>query len=151
MPTYKESPTDDSLLKKIKEKNYPLLKEVAIKIIMREELSIPSNGRATVAQTVRVDDRNYLLHKTEILVEISHEIWDKLHPDSREIVLDHQLAFIGVGVDQNGAPKREENGRHKLWTTKPDIIEFKGVHSRRGPYQATLNEEVDKIVQELKA
>lgn len=122
------------------EVNYPLLKMLKIAYVFREEAPI-SDGKVTCGMAVRVDDRNWSLHKFDAMIEIGKDVWDEAEEDFKNALMDHELAHIGIRLDEDGQPAMDEKtGRLKVFMRKHDIEEFEEVLERHGAYHKGLRD-----------
>lgn len=114
------------------------LKMVKIGYMFREEAPI-SEGKVTVGMAIRVDDRNWAIHKTDALIEIARDVWEEASEQFRQALMDHELSHISVVMDEAATPVMDEStGRIRIRIKKHDIEEFADVLERHGAYHESL-------------
>lgn len=119
-------------------KYYSQLQELKIQAMFREE-TMMSAGRVVAGMTVRPDDRNWLVHQKDVIIEFSEEVWKGASDKFRDALVDHELCHVVIRVDSKGKTERdEETGRIKVSLAHHDIEEFNEVLQRHGAYHAEL-------------
>lgn len=138
MPQYIPAPEVQEIAKDIISKHRPELKPLKISYMFRPEAAI-SNGIVTVGMCIRPDDRNYLMHQHDFIVEIAKDVWDDATTDFRIALVDHELGHCGIRMDGD-EPEVDPSGRLKTFTRKHEIEEFADVLERHGAYHSKLRE-----------
>lgn len=114
------------------------LKVLKIGYMFREEASIIDGG-VIAGKAIRVDDRNWTIHKTDVLIEIARDVWDEASEDFKNALMDHELHHPKVVLDEEQSPVMEEStGRIKVIFRRHDIEEFAIVLERHGAYHESL-------------
>lgn len=119
------------------------LKLLKIGFLFREEAAV-SDGRVTVGMAIRVDDRNWSIHKTDALIEIGKDVWEEASEEFKQALMDHELSHLKVVMDEDGTPVMDETtGRVKVMVKHHDIEEFAPVLQRHGAYHESLRKFLD--------
>lgn len=127
------------------EAHHPHLKQLKVAYIMKPEGTV-SNGKVTAGMCIRCDDRAFLLHGTDFIMEIAKNIWDDAQPKFQEAIVDHELSHMGVKVDEHGVPARDpKTGRIRTYVKHHDMEEFEGVVERYGAYRKDLRSFLDSF------
>jgi len=138
MPRYEESGNLKTLANVLVGKHHPALKSLKIAYEFREEAAV-SNGKVIAGKCIRVDDRNWILHGYDIIIEIARDVWDEATSQFQIAVLDHELTHIGVRIEETGEEQRDpKTDRIKTFIRLHDIEEFSSVLERYGEYHADL-------------
>jgi hypothetical protein len=139
MPHYQPDQGLANLAADIIRKDRPQLSVLAIAFVFRDEAPV-SDGKVKAGMCVRIDDRNWTLHKQDFLIEIAKDIWDQANPQFQRALMDHELGHCGIRYDdETGAPAIDENtGRIKTYCRQHDIEEFADVLQRHGDYHEGL-------------
>jgi len=140
MPKYEESTTLKNLGESLIEKHHPNHKHVKICYEFRDEASI-SNGKVIAGRCVRVDDRNFIIHGYDVIIEIAKDVWTEATDNFKTAIMDHELSHIGIRFEDDGEPERDsKNDRVKVYLRHHDIEEFADVLERYGDYHVALRE-----------
>lgn len=141
MPHFIIDKTIEDIAKDIIDKHRPELGILSIAYMFRPEAPI-SDGKATAGMCVRVDDRNWAIHKHDFVIEIAKDIWDDApNPDFRTAIVDHELGHCGIRMDESGDPMRDPNSnRIKTYSRKHSIEEFDEVMERYGTWHKSLRD-----------
>jgi len=138
MPVYKTDKELDSLAKQIIDDHRQRLRAVKIAYMFREEAAI-SEGKLIVGMTIRVDDRNRIVHGYDFLVELAQDVWLQASNQFRVALMDHELGHVGIRLDADGEPEIDERmARVKTYVARHDIEEFEDVRERHGAYYKEL-------------
>lgn len=125
---YVDSPEMQEVGEKLIGDHYPLLKDVSIGYLFRSDVML-SQGKMILGRAVRVDDKNFVYGGRDVLIEVSDPTWSELDAGMREVLIDHQLAHIGVKLEK-GVPLYEESGRLKVFIRSHDVEEFQSILDR---------------------
>lgn len=138
---YSECPPDvRAIADKIIKDHRPDLANLNIQYIFRPEASI-SNTKVIAGRCIRVDDRNWLLHQFDVLIELAQDIWGQANDEFKVALVDHELGHIGIVRDKDGEVAFDEgSGRVKIRMNHHDIEEFEDVLQRHGAYHKDLRE-----------
>lgn len=138
MPLYTPDAGLEQLANNIIKAHYPKLEVLKIAYLFREQAPI-SGGKVTCGMTYRCDDRQYALHHHDFVIEIGKDVWDDASDDFRRALMDHELAHVGLVLDEGGVPIRDEKtSRLKVCVNKHDVEEFEVILDRHGPYHTDL-------------
>jgi len=138
MPLYTVDATLEQLANSIIKVHYPKIEVLKVAYVFREIAPV-SGGKTTAGMTYRCDDRNFALHHYDFVIEIGKDVWDDATDDFRRALMDHELGHIGLVLDENGQPIRDEKtGRLKVTINKHDVEEFDQILERHGAYHADL-------------
>lgn len=138
MPRYRSDKELEVVAKPIQDAYHPNLKIVKIAFLFREEAAI-SDGRVVAGMAVKVDDRNWALHRVDAIVEIARDVWEEANEQFRNALIDHELSHIGIRFDESGTPVMDEmTNRVKVYVKHHDVEEFEAVLVRHGAYHKEL-------------
>jgi len=120
------------------EEHRPNLRMLSICFLFRDVATV-TDGKTIVGRCVRVDDRNWSVHKKDVIIEIGKDIWDEASPDFQKAIMDHELGHIGLELDEDGTVVMDEKTlRIKIRLHRHDIEEFEDVLARHGAYHKDL-------------
>jgi len=118
----------------------PNLQMLSISYLFRDKATV-TDGKVITGRCIRVDDRNWALHKKDVLIEIARDIWEEMDARFQKALMDHELGHIGLEFDEDKTIKMEETtGRIKVRIRRHDIEEFSDVLERHGAYHKALRE-----------
>lgn len=138
MPHYMVDTGLESLGKSIIKAHRPKLEILKIAYVFRDVAPV-SGGKTTVGMCYRSDDRNFVLHHFDFIIEIGKDVWDDASDDFRRAIMDHELGHIHINLDESGTPIRDEKtGRWKVGIRKHDVEEFDEILERHGTYHSDL-------------
>jgi len=115
----------------------PRLDDIFISYVFRETAA-RTGEKVKAGVALRVDDRNWLLHKTDVIIEIAHDIYSEANSQFRNAILDHELCHVIVFRDENEELVIESSGRKKIRMRHHDVEEFEEILTRHGTYHAAL-------------
>lgn len=128
----------EGVAKPIIEAHHPTLKQLKIEYLFRPEAAI-TDGKVIAGRAIRVDDRNWAIHKTDAIIEIAQDVWEGSSKDFRNALMDHELSHLKVEMEDADKPEREKGtNRVKFRLKHHDIEEFSGVLKRYGDYHEAL-------------
>lgn len=143
MARYKSDKELAGFAQPILDKFHPNLKLIKIAFLFREEASI-TGDRVIAGMAVKVDDRNWSLHKVDAIVEIARDVWEDANEQFRAALIDHELSHIGIRFDENATPVMDEaTNRVKVFMRPHSIEEFDDVLARHGAYHKALRSFLD--------
>lgn len=138
MPAYTLDKTLEDLATDIIKTDRPYLGVVKITYMFRPEAAM-SDGKVTAGMCIRVDDRNWAVHKHDFIIEIAYDVWTEATPEFRRALMDHELGHVGIRFEEDGHAKEDEKtGRIRTYCKHHDIEEFEDVLERHGPYHKSL-------------
>lgn len=138
MPRYQSDKQLSDVAREIIEQHHPGLKILKIAYLFREEASV-SKGKVIAGMAIKTSDRDWALHKHDVIVEIGKDVWTEATPDFQKALMDHELSHVGIDMDENNTPKMDEmTNRIKVTIRYHDIEEFEGVLKRHGAYHKEL-------------
>lgn len=107
---------------------------------MFRPLAAISNGKVIAGMCIRVDDRNWSIHKNDFLIEIAKDVWEAAPTDEfRLALMDHELSHAGVRRDEDDQFIKDPiSGRIRTYIRRHDIEEFEEVLERHGAYHKDL-------------
>ena len=150
MPKYSESTDLKNLADTLLDKHHSALKVLKICYEYRDEASV-SNGKVIAGRCCRVDDRIYVIHGYDVIIEIAKDVWDEATDNFRVAILDHELSHIGIRFEEDGNPSRDPSSdRIKVYLKHHDIEEFADVLERYGAYHAALRSFIDAFARNKK-
>jgi len=140
MPGYKTDAGIEKIAAGIIAEHRPELKILDICYMFRDEAAI-SDGKVIAGRCIRVDDRNWTVHKHDFIIEIAKDVWDEATDEFRLALVDHELGHAGIRIDEeSGGPDMTDEGRIRTYTHRHDIEEFEDVLERHGPYHKALRD-----------
>jgi len=139
MPSYREDLDLKTVASGLIAKHYPLLKEISIAYLFRDEVSI-TNGKAIAGRMIKCDDRSKALHGKDVIIEIAYPIWEDATTNFREALMDHELMHIGLKVDGQGQIEKFDNGSPKIYARMHDVEEFNEVLERHKQWNTQLRD-----------
>lgn len=139
MPIYKEDQELKDVGDLVIDECRQGLKSLNICYLFRDEASV-SQGKTIAGRCVRVDDRQWPLHKYDVLIEIAQDVWEQAGEKFQKALMDHELGHIGLDLDESGQPKRDDSGRIKVRMLHHDVEEFSDVLARHGAYAQDLRD-----------
>lgn len=144
MPEYTINQGLKAVADKIIAIHRPHLMLLKIEYMFRPEAAI-SDGKAKSGMCIRLDDRNWTIHKTDFIIEIAQDIWDDPNTtdEFREALMDHELGHVGIVWEAPNTPKMDPSGRIKTRCKMHDIEEFEEVLERHGAYHKGLRDFLD--------
>lgn len=136
-------------------KYHPHLLQINIGYLFRSEASVmndPMGGVKVVAgRAVKVDDRNYVFGSMDAMIEIAQDVWERLSPELRVVLVDHELCHIGVKLVGEKNAELTDQGRPRIGMIPHDMEEFECILERYGDthrlfrkHFRDLNDEVKK-------
>lgn len=138
MAHYRVDPELKTVADSIIKKSHPVLAALSISYMFRDEAVI-SNGKTIAGMTVRVDDRNWALHKKDFIIEVAKDVWLQASDAFKAAIMDHELSHIGIRMDENQSLVVDDGtGRIKSFVRPHDIEEFGPVLERHGAYHQDL-------------
>jgi len=149
MASYQDSPELLTVGMALIKKNHPDLASLNIGFLFRDAASI-SRGYVTMGMAVKVDDRNHVFNGKDVIVEIARDVWDRLDEELQTILMDHELSFVGVELDEKGNTQLTANGRPKVFIKHPDVSEFSTVLDRYGDTHKRFRLAVEAMSVDLK-
>lgn len=90
-------------------------------------------SKFVLGKAIAVSDRDWLLHKYDVIIEIAHDMWKISSDEARKALLDHKLSHVIWEGDLD-----EESERPLVWLLGHDIEEFEKVLARRGCWHPGL-------------
>lgn len=132
-----ESPDVKKLAQEIISEWHKPLADLKIAYFFRAKAG-KSGDKVVAGKCIRVDDRNWLLHGYDILIEIAKDVWSKAKPDFRRAIVDHELTHIYAELDAAGKIVRDADGRAQVALRERDVQEFAGILRRHGAYTDDL-------------
>lgn len=133
MPHYVEAPEVENVAKAILAKGlqqHAHKEKVNIGYLFRDKAPI-SKGRVTYGMTIKVDDRNHVFNGRDVIIEISQDTWERMTPELKEALVDHELCHVGFTLNEQGTGlDLAENGRPKVHVMPHDFEDFEGVLDR---------------------
>lgn len=130
-------------------KHHPDLASLNIGFLFRDAATI-SRGHITMGMAVKVDDRNHIFNGKDVIIEIARDVWDRLDDELKVVLMDHELSFIGVELDDKGSTVLTSNGRPKVFIKHPDVSEFSTVLDRYGDTHKRFRSAVEAMCVDLK-
>lgn len=150
MPSYAQDKGLESLANTIIKVHRAKLEHLKICYIFRDEAPI-SGDKVIAGRCIRVDDRNWTVHKFDFIIEIAKDVWEQATDDFKRALMDHELGHIAMELTAEGGPVRDErNGRLKTRCKMHDIEEFEEVLERHGAYHKKLREFLDAFARHKK-
>lgn len=147
MPRYVSDKELEAVAQPILEKSHSYLKMIKIAYMFREEGAV-SEGKVVAGMAVKVDDRNWTLHKYDALIEIAKDVWAEASDNFRNALMDHELSHIRIRFDDQGSIVMDEKtNRIKVFLARHDIEEFEGVLTRHGAYHKDLRSFLNAFIQ----
>lgn len=114
------------LMREVKEEHHPELDEATIDVVFKDSMP-KKDGRAQLGKVRKVSSVYQALVEADFIITLNYEAWQKLTPDKRRALLDHQLCHC--------QPKIDDMGMVEGWKTrKHDFEEFAEVIDRHGPW-----------------
>jgi len=136
---YAQDKTLENLGNAIIAANRPGLVDAKICYMFREKASI-TRDKVIAGRCIRVDDRNYSIHKYDFLIEIAMDLWQEANDDFKKALMDHELGHAGIVRDENGELELDDKGRIRTYVNLHDIEEFSDVLARHGAYHEALRQ-----------
>lgn len=92
-----------------------------------------SRGQTTLGRAYRAAPRDQFLLQIDFLIIVNGDEWQRLTPEQRTALVDHELAHCGDnGPDEQGRPK---------WCIWPhDVEEFSSIIHRHGLWRPALDQ-----------
>lgn len=139
MPKYEESTNLKNLGNDLIRKHHQDLNILKIAYEFRDEAAV-SNGKIIAGRCVRVDDRNYIIHGCDVIIEIAKDVWDEATDKYRTAIMDHELSHVGLRFEDGDVVRDVKSDRIKVFLKHHDIEEFADVLERYGSYHSALRE-----------
>lgn len=147
MPVYKQNNELEELAAQVIKERRPELSMLSICYLFRGEAAV-SNDKVVAGMCIKVDDRNWTIHKHDFLIEIAKDVWDEASDLFRDAIMDHELGHCGIRMEGPNEPRIDEKtGRLRVYIIPHDIEEFADVLERHGDYHAALREFLNSFVE----
>jgi hypothetical protein len=119
---------------------FPELAELRVGLLWKRGLKADKEGKLVLARVYKVGDRDKLLNKLDVIIEMNQEWW--LNPSTTElnkdVVIFHELCHVKISLGEDGEPKKDENGCFIIYLAKHDLEEFNRVVEEYGIYTYNL-------------
>lgn len=109
------------------------LEGLRIAWFFKDKASKKPGAKFVLGKAISVNDRDWLLHKYDAIIEIAHDMWKISNDQARAALLDHELSHIIWEGDID-----PESNRPMCWIIGHDIEEFEKVLERRGCWHPAL-------------
>jgi hypothetical protein len=141
LPAYDRNTKEvEDLAKQIIAQNRSNLSILKFTYVFRPEAAV-TDGHVIAGMCVKVDDRNWSIHKSDFIIEIAKDVWEEASDEFKLAIVDHELGHAGIHMDEEGQPKMDErSGRIRTFCRRHDIEEFEDVLERHGLYHKGLRD-----------
>lgn len=151
MPAYTADKGLETLGNKIIKADRETLSILKICYMFRAEAAV-TDDKVIAGRCVRVDDRNWTVHKYDFLIEIARDVWDDASEEFQLALMDHELGHCGIRMDEDGQPGIDDKtNRIRSYCKMHDIEEFEDVLERHGGYHKSLRKFLAAFVEHKKA
>lgn len=109
------------------------LEGLKIAWFFKEKATKKTGAQFVLGKAIAVSDRDWMLHKFDVIIEIAYDMWRIANDASRSALLDHELTHVVWDGDID-----KETNRPLVWLKDHDIEEFTKVLARRGCWHPAL-------------
>lgn len=127
------------------EKRRPLLAEARIAFVWKHNVSPDADGHLMLGKATKVPDAHRAIHDYDFVIALNHHIFEReqVSEEHKRAILFHELCHCGIACDDEGVPKRGDDGRPKWRMIKHDLEEFNEVVQAFGKYRKEVEDLVD--------
>lgn len=110
-----------------------------------------ADGRVKLGQCKKASDLDRDLHQFDFIILLRKSFWtdDRVTPQQRRALLDHELMHATVKIGKHGESVEDERGRLVYRTRRHDLEEFTDIVRRYGLYKADLEQFAAALRQHL--
>lgn len=137
-----------TLMKEVRSKWHPELREANIALAWRKSLKPDVDGHLMLGKCVKASDLQRELIEYDFVILINKEVWndEEFTREKKTALLDHELCHAEPALDKEYRQKRDEKDRQVWRVRKHDIEEFKAVVERHGCYKADLEKFAEALL-----